>query len=181
MEETLVPKRPREEALVEKDLDFEEYSKRHKPYNHILSLLDSEEEESTEDLSTLMTSLQKEITCVSNNSDTLLMCPAQENYQHNLTSLEESSTSTCLSAPHVLKEDEENDKEKVMKHLLQASDDELGIPNTDGAGLLDFGEDHGFNSGEDVFSSLCDKLWELEDETANYYALLQSELFLWGH
>ena len=51
MEESLVPKRPREEAQVEeeKGLNFEEdyssSSKRHKPYNHILSLLDSEEEE----------------------------------------------------------------------------------------------------------------------------------------
>ena len=58
------------------------------------------------------------------------------------------------------------------------SDDELGIPNS-GDGLWGF-EDNEFTSG-DGFSSLCDKLWELEDERANYYAFLQSELFLGGY
>ncbi|RDX95655.1 hypothetical protein CR513_21791, partial [Mucuna pruriens] len=178
MEETLVPKRPREEAqVVSKDLDFEEeYSKRHKPYNHILSLLDSEEEESTQDLSPLMTTLQQEITCASNNitsQDSLLLCPTHENDQDNnltITSLEDSTTTTS--------QEEESDKERVMRHLLQASDDELGIPSS-GDGWFGFGGD-GFNSS-DGFSSLCDKLWELEDERANYYAFLQSELFLGEH
>lgn len=178
MENTLVPKRPREEAQLEKDLDFEEYSKRHKPYNHIISLLDSdsEEENSTEDLSPLMTTLQQEITCPSDSLDALLMGPAQEKAQENLTSLEDSLTST-----HVLKA-EEDEKDKVMRHLLEASDDELGIPNRgDDAGWLGFGEELGLiNSSGDEFSSLCDKLWEIEDERANYYALLQSEIFLWG-
>ena len=194
MEESVIPKRPREEleAQVGKDVvDFEECSKRHKPYNHILSLLESEEEESTQDLSPLMTTLQQELTCASsnNNSDTPSMCPSQGNDQDNLTTNnfttnldESSSTSTCFSTPHdALKEDEVDDKERVMRHLLQASDDELGIPST-GDGSLDFGE-WGFNNGDgdgDGFSSLCDNLWELEDEAANYYALLQSELFLWG-
>ncbi|KAJ1423615.1 hypothetical protein SESBI_12247 [Sesbania bispinosa] len=179
MEQTLVSKRPRE-AQIEKDLNFDEYSKRHKPYNHIISLLDSEEEESTEDLYPLMTTLQQEITCASNNPDSLLMCPAQVNDQDNLTTTDgrlEDTLTSPFSTPLVLKE-EEDDKERVMRHLLQASDDELGIPNT-GDGLLGFGED-GFNSG-DEFSSLSDKLWELEDERANYYALMQSELFLWEH
>lgn len=181
MEETVVPKRPREDAQMEKDLDFEEYSKRHKPYTHILSLLESEEEESIQDLSPLMTTLQNEITCASNNPDALLICPAKENDQYNLTTsaakLEDCSTFTCnFSSPHhhALKEDEE---ESVIRHLLQASDDELGIPNT-GDGLVDCGED-GFKIG-DGFSSLCDELWEFEDDVANYHALLQSELFLWG-
>ena len=105
MEETLVPKRPREEAQVERGLDFEEdysSSKRHKPYNHILSLLDSEEEDSTQDLSPLMTTLQQEITCASKNTlDALLVCPTQENDQNTLTitSLEDKaklSSSFCL-------------------------------------------------------------------------------------
>ncbi|KAK7307118.1 hypothetical protein VNO77_39904 [Canavalia gladiata] len=176
MEEPVVGKRGREEGQVEKELDFgEENSKRHKPYNHILSLLDSEEEDSTEDLSPLMTTLEQEITCVSNNSDTLLECLPQEYEQENL-----KASVTC--SPQVLKEEEEeSDKERMMRHLLEASDDELGIPNS-GDGLLGFGfEEEGFNGG-DGFSSVCDKLWEFEDEKANYYALLQSELFLlWGH
>ncbi|CAL5188727.1 unnamed protein product [Lathyrus oleraceus] len=168
MEETKIPKRPRE-AQMEKDLDFEESSKKHKPYNHILSLLDLdlEEEESTQDLSPMITTLQQELTCASNNyQDTLLV---SQNDQNSLTSFEE--------------EEEEDEKVKVMRHLLEASDDELGIPSTSGDdyGLVGFGgEDYGFNGG-DEFSSLCDKLWELEDERANYYDLLQSELFLWGH
>ncbi|XP_027361570.1 uncharacterized protein LOC113869448 [Abrus precatorius] len=185
MEETLVPKRPREEAQVEKNLDFVEgYSKRYKPYNHILSLLDLEEEDSTQDLSPLMTTLQQEITCASNNNpNTLLECAPLKNDQNSLTTtfacVDDTATSpTCFCTQQMLKEEEENDKESVMRHLLHASDDELGIPSS-GDGLLGF-EQEGFNS-IDEFSSLCDKLWELEDERANYYALMQSELFLWGH
>ncbi|KAL2349273.1 hypothetical protein Fmac_003273 [Flemingia macrophylla] len=179
MEGTLVmPKRAREEAQVEEGLDSkeEEYSKRHKPYNHILSLLDSEEEESTQDLSPLITTLQKEITCASDNTshdDAHLLCPTPENDQFTLTitTLEDNTTTS---------QEEESDKERVMRHLLHASDDELGIPSSgDNDGFLGFGEDR-VNIG-DEFSSLCDKLWELEDERANYYAFLQSELFLGGH
>lgn len=180
MEETVVPKRPRE-AQIEKDLDFEEYTKKHKPYNQIISLLDSEEEESNEDLSPLITTLQQEITCdIVSNPNTLLMSSTQDNDQNNLVSCDANiEVGLTSNTPIVLKEEEEeDDKEKVMRHLLQATDDELGIPNI-GDGLMGFG-DHGFHGG-DEFSSLCYKLWELEDERANYYDLLQSELFLWGH
>ncbi|CAK8536770.1 unnamed protein product [Lathyrus sativus] len=190
MEETKMPKRPREPQM-ERDLDFEESSKKHKPYNHILSLLDLEEEESTQDLSPMIRTLQQEITRASDNyQDTLLI---SQNDQNNLTSfgcniLEDDSTLSCFSSTtsqHVLKEEEEEDeKVKVMRHLLQASDDELGIPSTSGDdyGVVGFGgEDYGFNGGDEFSSSLCDKLWELEDERANYYSLLQSELFLWGN
>ncbi|KAK7368080.1 hypothetical protein VNO80_10102 [Phaseolus coccineus] len=188
MEETLVPKRPREEPQVEeKDLDFEQdySSKRHKPYTHILSLLDSEEEDSTQDLSPLITTLQQEITSASNNhnfQDALLLCPTQPIDLDTLTTinaLENGPTPTSQQQQQVVKEEEESDKERVMRHLLQASDDELGIPSS-GDGVFGFVGDDGFNS-EHGFSSLCDKLWELEDERANYYAFLQSELFLGGH
>ncbi|XP_027347336.1 uncharacterized protein LOC113858783 [Abrus precatorius] len=177
MEETVVPKRPREEPQVTEDAQNicheKEPSKRHKPYNNILSLLESEElEDSTQDLSPFITTLQQEITNCASDSDTLLT------QEHKLTttstpnSLEKSSTCTTHHSNDTVKDD---DKERVMRHLLEASDDELGIPNRV-EGLLDFGED-GFNGG-DMFSSICDGLWELEDETANYYALLQSGLFL---
>ncbi|CAJ1932111.1 unnamed protein product [Sphenostylis stenocarpa] len=185
MEETWVPKRAREEAQVEeKDLDFEQdySSKRHKPYTHILSLLDSEEEDSTQDLSPLITTLQQEITSASNNDnsqDALLVCPSQENDQDTLPSINGLENGTTTTSQQVVKEEEESDKERVMRHLLQASDDELGIPNT-GDGIFGFVGEHELNS-EHGFSSLCDKLWELEDERANYYAFLQSELFLGGH
>lgn len=63
--------------------------------------------------------------------------------------------------------EEEGERERVMRHLLEASDDELGIPN---------GE---FLVGEGVDGvALSDALWELEDEAANYYTLFQSQLFM---
>ncbi|PWA62123.1 hypothetical protein CTI12_AA366780 [Artemisia annua] len=66
--------------------------------------------------------------------------------------------------------DDEDEKESVIRHLLEASDDELGLPAVT-------------KGGDDVaevsyYGDLCDGLWELEDEVANYYTLLQSELFM---
>lgn len=181
-------KRPREEE-EEKDLNFEQdySSKRQKPYTHILSLLDSEEEDSTQDLSPLITTLQQEITCASNNDDfqdPLLGCPTQPIDLDNLTTMDGLENEAAATSEEVVvvvkeKEEEESEKEKVMRHLLQASDDELGIPSS-GDGVFEFVGEDGFNS-ENGFSSLCDKMWELEDERANYYAFLQSELFLGGH
>ncbi|KAK7386963.1 hypothetical protein VNO78_27376 [Psophocarpus tetragonolobus] len=177
MEESVVPKRPREEeeALDENNdaigYCFDE-SKRHKPYNHILSLLELEEDDSTQDLSPLITALQQEITNCENDSNTLL---SQNNNPTNTTitnnSLEDCSSSTTQS--DIV---EEHDKERIiMRHLLEASDDELGIPNDGGEGLL---QDLICDDGGDMFSSICDGLLQLEDETANYYDLLQSQLFL---
>ncbi|KAI3744515.1 hypothetical protein L1987_57598 [Smallanthus sonchifolius] len=89
--------------------------------------------------------------------------------------------------------DDDDDKESVIRHLLEASDDELGIPSRvvegggdgdgDGGGGGDGGDGGGGGGDEEVaggdFSlGLCDGLWELEDEVANYYTLLQSELFM---
>jgi len=173
MEESVAPKRPREEPLGDEfalDCDNSlESSKRHKPYNHILSLLESEEDDSTQDLSPLIAALQQEITNFASDSDTLL---SQDTTTSN--NLEECSSSTTQCSGGIVEED---DKEMVMRHLLEASDDELGIPNKGGEGLLDLGEDRGLNGG-DMLSSICDWLWEFEDETANYYELLQSQLFL---
>ncbi|XP_020228022.1 uncharacterized protein LOC109809191 [Cajanus cajan] len=177
MEESLLSKRPREEPLNKEDLldcDELESSKRHKPYNHILSLLESEEEDSTQDLSPIITALQQEITNFPSDSDTL---SSQHNNlttanNNNLEDYYCSSSTTQYSSDMV----EEHGKEGVMRHLLEASDDELGIPNI-GDGSNDFGED-GFNGGGDMLSSICDGLWQLEDEAANYYDLLRSQLFL---
>jgi len=184
-----VPKRPREEEEEEtqKDLNFEQdySSKKQKPYTHILSLLDSEEEDSTQDLSPLITTLQQEISCASNNGDfqdALLGGPAQAIDLDNLTTMDGATVASeegVVKEKEKEKEEEESEKERVMRHLLQASDDELGIPSS-GDGVFGFVGEDGFNS-EHGFSSLCDKLWELEDERANYYAFLQSELFLGGH
>ncbi|KAG6654325.1 hypothetical protein I3843_05G126700 [Carya illinoinensis] len=174
-------KRHREET----QMDDCEDSKRHKSYNHILSLLEAEaeEEEPTQDLSSLITTLQQEL-----SSDSIfnpLSFPTAdavdpENPTTASTTLEDqtssssSSSSSYSSSTLLLKEDEEeDDKDRVIRHLLEASDDELGIPNREVGEV--YGGNEGFNG--DGFS-LCDGLWELEDEAANYYTLLQSELFM---
>ncbi|KAL1355881.1 hypothetical protein HN51_007844 [Arachis hypogaea] len=181
---SVVQKRPRDE--LEGEVDFEECSntKRNKPYNHILTILESEEEESTQDLSPLMTTLQQEITCTPSNNNSH---QSQLNDQNTLHTTNPNDQNTLTS---IHQEEEENDKERVMRHLLQASDDELGIPSSgdEYGSTLDFGEfgfrtnnngEYGEGENNNGFSSLCDNLWELEDEAANYYTLLQSELFLW--
>ncbi|KAK1425791.1 hypothetical protein QVD17_21150 [Tagetes erecta] len=87
-----------------------------------------------------------------------------------------------------LLQDDDDEKESVIRHLLEASDDELGIPSrVDGGG--DGGDGGGGGGSDDVAGGyfgdfefgLGDGLWELEDEVANanyYYTLLQSELFM---
>ncbi|MBA0782907.1 hypothetical protein Gotri_000715, partial [Gossypium trilobum] len=161
------PKRQRDETQSSNEEHVEE-TKRHKSYNHILSLLEAEEDEPSQDLSPLITTLQQQLSSDSENATAAL-------------SLEE-----CTSAACSLKEDDD-DKEQVIRHLLEASDDELGIPNRedgDGDGSGGGGDvgfevfelEQGFNNGGNGFA-LCDGLWELEDEAANYYTLLQSELF----
>ncbi|KAL5722713.1 hypothetical protein ACHQM5_006199 [Ranunculus cassubicifolius] len=151
---------------------IEEESKRHKSscsgssYNQILSLLEDDEEEPNQDLSSLITSLQQEIS-------------TEITPNNNLNSSLSSSPSLQGSSSFKDSSEDEDDKDRVIRHLLEASDDELGIPNGDEIGVV-IGKD------EDIFGSvgggfelsLCDGLWEFEDETANYYTLLQSELFL---
>ncbi|GMN41820.1 hypothetical protein TIFTF001_011042 [Ficus carica] len=166
-------KRQREETTQFME-EFGESFKRQKSYNDILSLLESEEDEPNEDLSSLITTLQQELSYSGPESQTTPSSTVVEDYAYSSSS--SSSFSSCLS-PAVLKdqddqEEEENDKERVMRHLLEASDDELGIPNR----AVGFDGDGGFNGGDGF--SLPDGLWELEDEAANYYTLLQSELFL---
>ncbi|KAI3720239.1 hypothetical protein L6452_21152 [Arctium lappa] len=86
------------------------------------------------------------------------------------------------SNPSVKEElDDDNDeKERVIRHLLEASDDELGIPSRVESGGDGGGGDDEIGGGgfEDFSMAVCDGLWELEDEAANYYTLLQSELFM---
>ncbi|KAF5443295.1 hypothetical protein F2P56_035863 [Juglans regia] len=175
-------KRQREETQME---DCEE-SKRNKSYSHILSLLEAEEEEPTQDLSSLITTLQQEL-----SPDSIfdpLSFPSSESDPENPSTasatLEDqasssSSSFSSSSSPSTLHlkgdEDQEDDKERVIRHLLEASDDELGIPNRE-VGVVYDGDIDGFNCGDGL--SWCDGLWELEDEAANYYTLLQSELFM---
>ncbi|OAY61423.1 uncharacterized protein LOC110617927 [Manihot esculenta] len=181
-------KRLRDEAQIE-DVVVDETNKRHKSYNHILSLLEEEEDEPTQDLSSLITTLQQELSSESTFDDPF-SCPTTATVQENpttavTTSVEDcpSSSSSSSSSSTLFKEDEEDDKERVIRHLLEASDDELGIPNREAVCSVEdvYGEAL-FSSGNEFNEvdgfSLCNGLWEFEDANANYYALLQSELFL---
>ncbi|XVE91464.1 hypothetical protein REPUB_Repub01dG0012000 [Reevesia pubescens] len=190
MAEQTPSKRQREETQSLLDEENVEETKRHKSYNHILSLLEAEEDEPNQDLSSLITTLQQELSSDSVLDDPL-PCPttttleADQENPNTTTTGATMNTSTSLedytSATSSLKEDEDtqDDKERVIRHLLEASDDELGIPNReDGVGVevVEF-DNEGFNNGGNGFA-FCDGLWELEDEAANYYTLLQSELFM---
>ncbi|KAF8390244.1 hypothetical protein HHK36_024769 [Tetracentron sinense] len=159
-------KRHREETQVEE----EEESKRHKPYSHILSLLETDQEdESNQDLSSLFTTLQQELYS-DFSSDPLPEPPSEAD---PTTTLDSGS-----SSPVLFRDDEdEEDKEKVIRHLLEASDDELGIPHVEiRVGKEEDEESNGRGGG---MSWRDDGLWwEFEDEAANYYTLLQSELFM---
>ncbi|KVH96115.1 uncharacterized protein LOC112527891 [Cynara cardunculus var. scolymus] len=158
------PKRPREpEPEPEELFSCEmEITKRHKnSYNQILSILDDntedEKQETTQDLTDFFTALQRELSS-SDPLPELAVKPDQTPKQET--------------------EDGDGDKERVIRHLLEASDDELGIPNRVGDG--DGGGEDDILAGEEVGFpvALCDGLWELEDEAANYYTLLHSELIM---
>ncbi|XP_062111641.1 uncharacterized protein LOC133823073 [Humulus lupulus] len=168
-------KRQREETQME---NGEDYYKRQKSYNDILSLLEEEEEEPNQDLSSIITTLQQELSSKSrsdlNSFGTSETDPETTTVASSSAAEDYSCSSSSSSSSLVLKDDEQEvEKERVMRHLLEASDDELGIPN------MDVGSDSGvgFDSGDFGFP-VTEGLWELEDEAANYYALLQSELFM---
>uniref|UniRef100_A0A7N1A328 Uncharacterized protein n=1 Tax=Kalanchoe fedtschenkoi TaxID=63787 RepID=A0A7N1A328_KALFE len=149
MSEIQSQKRPRDELEDGIELPgcpIEDPKKQKTFYNDILSILDQDEDEPAEDLSELLTSLEQELSGGGGES-----------------------TSAASG------EDEDGTVESVMRRLLEASDDELGIPST--AEVTAEAECVEVADGGDL--GLCDGLlWELEDEAANYYTLLQSELFL---
>ncbi|XP_076939219.1 uncharacterized protein LOC143607794 [Bidens hawaiensis] len=73
----------------------------------------------------------------------------------------------------------DDEKERVIRHLLEASDDELGLPSrVEGGADGEGGGDDVAGGGHGEYYSLGDGLWEFEDVAANYYTLLQSELFM---
>lgn len=174
------PKRHREEShqdsdSISPDLDgSNSSSKRQKPYNNILNLLDEEEPEPThvlsQDLSAIFTTFQQELSSSTS-------CDSTTTFDlDSLPSVPEMETADRfqLSASAVCGDEDESVK-SVMRHLLEASDDELGIPNAR--------DDNGVenrNSCESLPFAFTDDngLWELEDVAANYYTVLQSELFM---
>ncbi|GMH31160.1 hypothetical protein Nepgr_033003 [Nepenthes gracilis] len=187
MEETPL-KRQREETHEE-----EETLKRQKSYKDIISILEEDEEEINEDLSSLITTLQQELSPTSDNysfgSDFSFIEPAamlssSSSSEADPSEIINPSTveyhSLSPSPPAQMKEEEGEDleRERVIRHLLEASDDELGIPSTEATVDGGQGAVPGEINGGDLLALSDDGLWDLEDEAANYYALLQSELFM---
>ncbi|KAE9454529.1 hypothetical protein C3L33_13567, partial [Rhododendron williamsianum] len=145
------PKRQREEThgFPEENAD----PKRQKSYDQILSLLEEEEEQvPNQDFSSILTTLQREL-------------------DDDPFSVPESGSDPDGDNPARMGGEEKDEAERFMRHLLEASDDELGIPNR-----VDGGDGEGMKGGDET--SFCDGLWDLEDEAANYYSLLQSELYV---
>ncbi|KAK9107674.1 hypothetical protein Syun_023685 [Stephania yunnanensis] len=180
-----------------------EMMKRQKSYTQILSLLDEEEEEPNQDVSSFITTLQQELSPFSSSEENPKpdlvgeYCFDEQpgstisNTTTKLTTALNSCTSFDSSFVEFGDDGEgESNKERVMiRHLLEASDDELGIPTERSDGEIvrvGGGGGGGDGDGDDCYSgggggvelSFCDGLWEFEDETANYYALLQSQLFM---
>ncbi|KAI3812046.1 hypothetical protein L1987_16748 [Smallanthus sonchifolius] len=160
------PKRRREQGQDEHELfsGGVEITKRHKnSYNQILSILDDdtedEHQETTQDLTDFFSALQEALS----SSD-----PIPE--------LTIDSDQTVK--PEAGDGDGGKDKERVIRHLLEASDDELGIPDYrvsvggGGDGEAPTGEHGGFPV------SLCDELCEIEDDAANFCTLVHSELIM---
>ncbi|KAI3714275.1 hypothetical protein L1987_72872 [Smallanthus sonchifolius] len=160
------PKRPREQGQDEHQFFSGEFeiTKRHKnSYNQILSILDDdtedEHQETTQDLTDFFSALQQEL--LSSNPLPELIIDSDQ------TVKQEAGDG-----------DGGKDKEWVIRHLFEASDDELGIPDYrvsvggggDGEALT--GEHGGFPV------SLCEELWEVEDDAANFCTLLHSELIM---
>lgn len=147
----------------QREVEEEEVLKRQKSYKDIITLLEEEEDEPNEDLSYLMSSLQEEL-----SSGPGLDQPGPYEMDPDNPTAGSSGSGG---------EEDESEGERVMRHLLEASDDELGIPNTegyDGVGIVG-----GQVDGGDLLSPVGGGLWEFEDhEAANYYNLLQSEVFL---
>lgn len=196
-------KRQREESTVDvENCESVSVNKRQKSYyNDILSVLEEEEDENEpeQNLSSLITTLQHEISSSSSSDD--------HHFDDDHAQLNGAVANSCSEMPNPSssaaveinsEEWEISESEKVVRRLLEASDDELGlvsIPNNDTReteeeerriidqqqqpAVFDFEND--FNSGDLLIMPLeyaADGLWEIEDEAANYYTLLQSELFM---
>ncbi|CAH9096752.1 unnamed protein product [Cuscuta epithymum] len=164
-------KRHRDETSESVD---EETSKRQK-YNHLLSILEEEDDDKDkpmqENLSAIFTSLQQELCSPSASHSSSFEPPPPCNTAEQpgpvvgpvgpRTSLELNPG--FLPRGNLVEEDEVS----VMRRLLEASDDDLGIPS--GGDVVDGGALNGINAGG---SQDNDGFWEVEDEIANYYGLL---------
>ncbi|KAK4429975.1 hypothetical protein Salat_1298200 [Sesamum alatum] len=181
-------KRLREEPHEGSSSEFDDSSatsKRQKPYNSILNLLEEEEEEDGEpshepshelsqDLSAIFTTLQQELSSSTSCDSTTTF---DFDSLPSTAAVEEPDPSHTATAGGAATSAEDDCVKSVMRHLLEASDDELGIPNRrdeieNNVEILNSVGNYPFGFSEH------EGLWELEDEAANYYTVLQSELFM---
>ncbi|KAJ8647027.1 hypothetical protein MRB53_000050 [Persea americana] len=146
-------KRCREEEETQQG---EAETKRQCSFHHILSILESDEEDPTQDLSSLITTLQQELFTHRPQSEPTLNNQTQTDPTNSFSSPPPSPTG-------LFKEDNE---EEVIRQLLEALDDDLGETQ----------RENEVGIGGEV--STCGGMWELDDEAANYYTLVQSKLFL---
>ncbi|KAL0327186.1 UNVERIFIED_CONTAM: hypothetical protein Scaly_0926600 [Sesamum calycinum] len=166
-------KRLREESHDSESLGFDDSnsnSKRQKPYTNILSLLEEEEEEEqpSQDLSAIYTTLQQEL-----SSSTTSKSAAFDFDYTSFAAAEQEETPHQQPTAAPSTSDEDEGVKSVMRHLLEASDDELGIPNTEDNYNVEISSDENF-----PFAFADDGLWEFDDVAANYYTMLQTELFM---
>ncbi|CAN0923694.1 hypothetical protein LINGRAHAP2_LOCUS33710 [Linum grandiflorum] len=155
----------------QREVSDETESKRYKPYNDnnnsILSSFIDQEEEPIQDLSSFLSSIQEELSSP-------VLAPENHDSSSSSTTVEDYDYEYASSSSNV----EEEERERVIRHLLEASDDELGIPTADNGEVgLPPPAEVAAEEG-DGFGINYDGLWEFEDLNANYYTLLQSELFM---
>uniref|UniRef100_A0A5K1AS57 Uncharacterized protein n=2 Tax=Nymphaea colorata TaxID=210225 RepID=A0A5K1AS57_9MAGN len=191
-EEVVAAKRSREE---EEQDDEEQGRTKNGSFDDILSLLESEEDEpSNPYLSSFMTTLQQELSSSSSSSSSSEPTQPAGTEPDGAQFDRPDPLSDVVDAPQ---------PQEVMRYLLEASDDELGIPASpvdpsplereggegeaeallhqsyverEGIDQLDFDE-KGLPSGVLERESLSfDGLWEMEDQRANYYDFLNSQL-----
>ncbi|KAL0698916.1 hypothetical protein Bca4012_055038 [Brassica carinata] len=121
MAETSPLKRHREETLAEEETNKRQNtssssSSSSSNNDQILCLLDNSDElnQPHNDLTSFINALQQDISSDDRNG-----------VLSGVSNVEDSSTS-CLSSKE---DDVDEENEKVMQHLLEASDDELGLPS----------------------------------------------------
>ncbi|XP_021746434.1 uncharacterized protein LOC110712278 [Chenopodium quinoa] len=169
-------KRQREdETIIQED---EDVFKRQKSYKDIITLLEEEEDEPNEDLSSLISTLQEEISSFTSTTTSSSSPP-----QHGPDPVSSGPYETDPENPSVGSGSGAEERDSVMRHLLEASDDELGLPNSSLSDGFDEVAGGGQFDGADFFFDTTvggEGLWEFEDrEAANYYSLLQStEIFM---
>ncbi|GKV12427.1 hypothetical protein SLEP1_g23568 [Rubroshorea leprosula] len=131
----------------------------------MLSMLESEEDEPIQDLSSLITSLQQGLSLESLSGIFLCLTTMDTNEVTASIAVKDYNFASCsFSSSNLLK-----DEEDIIRHLLEASNDENDHGDFDKeVGVVELvrcgGED--LNGGGDELPAWSNGLWELEDEAA---------------